>query len=129
MSHTCFQSESTPYSCLNAKELLARIRNGSILDVNQHSKTEVHVKNEKQMRSQCTYKTSTSSLTGCSKPNFEGRNLAGFNMVDKYHSSSSANGDSERFKKMFLDLQIAAKYSQEETKSKRFSIWSHSILL
>ena len=28
------------------------------------------------------------------------------------------NGDSDRFKKMFPDLQIAAKYSQEETKSR-----------
>ena len=39
-------------------------------------------------------------------------------MVDKNHSFSSANGDSDRLKKMFPDSQIAAKYSQEETKSK-----------
>ena len=39
-------------------------------------------------------------------------------MADKNHSFSSANGNSDRFKKMFLDLQIVAKYSQEETKSK-----------
>ena len=36
----------------------------------------------------------------------------------KNDSLSSGNGDSGRFKKMFQDLQIAAKYSQEETKSK-----------
>ena len=40
------------------------------------------------------------------------------NMVDKNHSFFSANGDSDRFKKMLPDLQIAAKYSQEETKFK-----------
>ena len=49
---------STPFS----------IRNGGILDVNQHSKTAIHVKNEKQIRSQRTFKTSANSLTGCRKP-------------------------------------------------------------
>ena len=39
-------------------------------------------------------------------------------MVDKNHSFSSLNGDSDRFKKTFSDSQIAAKCSQEETKSK-----------
>ena len=38
-------------------------------------------------------------------------------MVDKNHSFSSANGDSDRFKKISPDQQIAAKYSPEETKS------------
>ena len=49
---------STPFS----------IRNGGISDVNQHSKTAIHVKNEKQIRSQRTFKTSANSLTGCRKP-------------------------------------------------------------
>ena len=40
----------------------------SISDVSQHSKTAIHLKNEKQMRSQCTFKTSPGSLTGSSKP-------------------------------------------------------------
>ena len=39
-------------------------------------------------------------------------------MVDKNYSFSSANGDSDRFKEMFLDLQIVAKYLQEGTKAK-----------
>ena len=42
--------------------------------------------------------------------------LQALNMVDKNHTS--AIGDSDRFKKMFPDLQIVAKYSQEEIKSK-----------
>ena len=41
---------------------------GGISDVNQHSKTAIHVKNEKQIRSQRTFKTSANSLTGCRKP-------------------------------------------------------------
>ena len=40
------------------------------------------------------------------------------NIVDKNHSFSSVNVDSDKFKRMFLDLQITAKYSQEETKFK-----------
>ena len=40
----------------------------SISDVSQHSKTAIHLKNEKQIRSQCTFKTSAGSLTGSSKP-------------------------------------------------------------
>ena len=44
------------------------IRNVGISDVSQHSKTAIHLKNEKQMRSQCTFKTSPGSLTGSSKP-------------------------------------------------------------
>ena len=99
------------------------IRNGGISDVNQHSKTAIHGKNEKQMRSQRTFKTSTGSLTGCSKPTtkdqiLNAEILQAPNMVDKNHSFSSANGDSDRFKKMFPDSQITAKNSQEETKSK-----------
>ena len=39
-------------------------------------------------------------------------------MLDKNHSFSSANGDSDMFKKMIPDSQVAAKYSQEKTKSK-----------
>ena len=39
-------------------------------------------------------------------------------MVDKNYSFSSARSDGERFKRMFPDSQIAANYSQEETKSK-----------
>ena len=62
-------------------------------------------------------------LTGCSKPTTKDQILNAEishapNMVDKNHSFSSANGDSDRLKKMFPDSQIAAKYSQEETKSK-----------
>ena len=76
--------------------------------MNQHSKTAIHAKNERQIR--------------CSKPTtkdqiLNAEILQALNMVDKNHSFSSANGDSDRFKKIFLDLQIAAKYSQEETKS------------
>ena len=102
---------------------LFSIRNGGILDVNQHSKTAIHVKNEKQMRSQHTFKTSGGPLTACSKPAtkdqiLNAEILQALNMVDKNHSFSSANGDSDRLKKMFPDSQIAAKYSQEETKSK-----------
>ena len=77
--------------------------------MNQHSKTAIHAKNERQIR--------------CSKPTtkdqiLNAEILQALNMVDKNHSFSSANGDSDRFKKMFPDLQIVAKYSQEETKSK-----------
>ena len=62
-------------------------------------------------------------LTGCSKPTtkdqiLNAEILHALNIVDKNHSFSSANGNSDRFKKMFPDSQIAAKYSQEETKSK-----------
>ena len=102
---------------------LFSITNGVILDVNQHSKTAIHVKNEKEMRSQHMFKTSGGPLTGCSKPTTKDQSLnaeilQALNIVDKNHSFSSANGNSDRFKKMFLYSQIAAKYSQEETKSK-----------
>ena len=108
--------------CALCSKLLS-IRNGGILDVNQHSKTAIHVKNEKQMRSQHTFKTSGGPLTGCSKPTtkdqiLNAEILQALNMVDKNHSFSSVNGDSNRFKKIFPDSQIAAKYSQEETKSR-----------
>ena len=39
-------------------------------------------------------------------------------MLDKNHSFSSANGNSDVFKNTILDSQVAAKYFQEETKSK-----------
>ena len=99
------------------------IRNGGISDENQHSKTAIHVKNEKQTRSQRTLKTSASSLTGCSKPTtrdqiVNAEILQALNIVNKNHPFSSANGDSDRFKKMFPDSQIGVKYSQEEIKSK-----------
>ena len=98
-------------------------RNGGISDVKQHSRTAIHVKNKKQMRSQCTFKTSAGSLTRCSKPTTKDQILNAeimqtLNMVDQNHSLSSVNGDSNRLKKMFPDSQIAVKYSQEETKSK-----------
>ena len=94
-----------------------------MVDLNQHSQTAIHIKNEKQMRSQRTFKTSGGPLTGCSKPTtkdqiLNAEILQALNMVNKNHSFSSANGDSDRFKKMFPGLQIAAKYSQEETKSR-----------
>ena len=90
--------------------------------MSQHSKTAIRVKNEKQMRSQCTFKTSAGSLTGCSKATtkdqiLKAEILQALNMGDKNDSFSSPNSDSDRFKKMSQDLQIAAKYSQEETKS------------
>ena len=44
--------------------------------------------------------------------------LQALNIVDKNHLFSSVNVDSHKFKRMFLDLQITAKYSQEETKFK-----------
>ena len=44
--------------------------------------------------------------------------LLALNMGDKNKSFSSANFYSDRFKKIFRDSQTAAKYSQEETKSK-----------
>ena len=99
------------------------IRTGGISNLNQHSKTAIHAKNERQIRSQHTFKTSAGSLTGCPKPTtkdqiLNAEILQALNMVDKNHSFSSANGDSDRFKKMSPDLQISAKYSQEETKSK-----------
>ena len=80
------------------------IRNGDISDVNQQSKTAIHVSNEKQMRSQRTFKTSAGSLTGCSKPTtkdqiLNAEILQALNTVDKNHSFSSANGDSDRSKK------------------------------
>ena len=57
------------------------MRNGVISDVNQHSKTAIHVKNEKQMRSQRTFKTSwffnRMFQTYIERPNFECINLAG----------------------------------------------------
>ena len=44
--------------------------------------------------------------------------LQALNMVDKNYLFSLSKDDSDRFKKIFLKSQIAAKYSQEETKSK-----------
>ena len=87
---------------------LFSIGSGGISDVNQHTKTAIQVKNEKQMRSQRTFKTSAGSLTGCFKPTtkdqiLNAEILQALNMVDKNHSFSSANGDSDRFKKMFPD--------------------------
>ena len=75
------------------------------------------------MRLQRTFKTSGGPLIGCSKSTTKDQILnaeimQALNMVDKNYSFSSANGDSDRFKKMFPDLRIAAKYSQEETESK-----------
>ena len=61
--------------------------NDSIWNVNQHFKTTIHVKNEKKMRSQCTFKTSAGYLTGCSKPTTKNQILNAeilqvLNMVD-----------------------------------------------
>ena len=75
------------------------------------------------MSSQLTFKTSAGSLTECSKSTRKDRILnveiwQALNMVDKNYSFSSANGDSDRFKEMFLDSQIVAKYLQEGTKAK-----------
>ena len=75
------------------------------------------------MSSQLTFKSSAGSLTGCSKSTRKDRILnfeiwQALNMVDKNYLFSSANGDSDRFKEMFLDLQIVAKYLQEGTKAK-----------
>ena len=72
--------------------------------VSQHSKTAIHVNNEKQMRSQRTFKTIAGSLIGCFKPSTKHQVLNAavlqvLNMVDKNHSFSSANGGSDRFKK------------------------------
>ena len=63
------------------------IRNDSIWNMNQHFKTTIHVKNEKKMRSQCTFKTSAVYLTGCSKPTTKNQILnaeilQAINMVD-----------------------------------------------
>ena len=41
--------------CIFCSKLFS-IRNVGISDVNQHSKIAIHVKNEKEMRSQCTFK-------------------------------------------------------------------------
>ena len=72
---------------------LFSIRNVGISDMSQHSKTAVHVKNEKQMRSQCTFKTSAGSLTGCSKATtkdqiLKAEILQALNMGDKNDSFS-----------------------------------------
>ena len=80
------------------------IRTGGILNMNQHSKTAIHVKNEKQMRSQRTSKTSGGPLTGCSKPTTKDQILNAeilqtLNMLDKNHLFSSVNSDTDRFKK------------------------------
>ena len=94
-----------------------------MVDLNQHSQTAIHIKNEKQMRSQRTFKTSGGPLTGCSKPTtkdqiLNAEILQALNMVDKNYLFSLSKDDSDRFKKIFPESQIAAKYSQEETKSK-----------
>ena len=69
------------------------IRNGGISDVNQHSKTAIHIKIEKEMRSQCTFKTSAGSLTGRSKPTTKDQILKAEILqalnLDKNHSFSS----------------------------------------
>ena len=75
------------------------------------------------MRSQRTFQTNACSLTGCSEPTrkdqiLNAEILQALNMVDENHSFSSENGDSDRFKKLLPDSQIAAKYSQGETKPK-----------
>ena len=87
------------------------IRNGGIFDVNQHSKTAIHIKNEKQKRSQRTFKTSGGPLTGCSKPTtkyqiLNAEILQVLNMVNKNHSFSSANGESNRFKKCYRTCKL-----------------------
>ena len=75
------------------------------------------------MRSQRTFQTNACSLTGCSEPTTEDQILnaeilQALNMIDENYSFSSENGDSGRFKKLFPDSQIAAKYYQGETKPK-----------
>ena len=75
------------------------------------------------MRSQRTFQTNACSLTGCSEPTtkdqiLNAEILQALNMVDENYSFSSENGDSGRFKKLFPDSQIAAKYSQGEAKPK-----------
>lgn len=99
------------------------IKNGGISDVNQHSKTALHIKNEKQMNSQRTITSCAGPSPGISRPAtkdqlLNAEILQALNIVDTNQSFSSSNGDSERFRRMFPDSQIAAKYSQEETKSK-----------
>ena len=69
------------------------IRKVGISDVSQHSKAAVNVKNEKQVRSQCTFKTNAGSLTGCSKPTtndqiLKAEILQALNMGDKNDSFS-----------------------------------------
>ena len=44
--------------------------------------------------------------------------LQALNVVGYNHSFLSSNGDSERFKRMFTDWNIAKSYSQAETKTK-----------
>ena len=75
------------------------------------------------MRSQRTFQTNACSLTGCSEPTrkdkiLNAEILRALNTVDENYSFSSENGDSGRFKKLFPDSQIAAKYYQGETKPK-----------
>ena len=65
------------------------------------------------MRSQDTFKASASSLTKCSKSTTKDQILNAeilqtLSMVDKNH------GDSDRFKKMLPDSQIAGKYSKKK---------------
>ena len=97
--------------------------NSGISDVIQNSKTAIHFKSEKQMRSQHTLKTIAGPLAGCPKPTtkdqiLNAEILQALNMVDKNYLFSLSKDDSDRFKKIFPESQIAAKYSQEETKSK-----------
>ena len=110
-----------------------RIRNGYISDLNKHSNTAIHVKNEKQMRSQRMSKTSAGSLTGCSKPTTKDQILNAeiwqtLNMVDKNHSFSSVNGDSDRFKKNVPGLanccKILTRRNEIQICSSIWSIWS-----
>ena len=88
-------------------------------------KQKKQAKNERLMKIQRVFSSTGASFVGATSSILKRKEqitnaevLQALNMVDSNHSFSFTNGDSDRFWKMFPDSQIAAKYSQEEIKSK-----------
>ena len=101
------------------------IKNCGISQVQQHSKTKSHIKNNSEMRNQRTFVSSGKKLSEKQSIILDEEQTVlhaevcqALRVVEKNQSFCSANGNTKHFKRMFADSLTAAKYSQEETKMK-----------
>ena len=104
--------KSTPFS----------IASGGISDCKQHARGLTHKKLIKARSNSRTLGNNSTSNLSLSLGGKDGvtkaETLQALKVVDSNLSFASANGDTERFRAMFPDSEIAKKYSQEETKTK-----------
>ena len=106
------------------------IANGGIADCKQHAKTATHQAWKKQYSSQRTIGQGPSSCMVLNPVDLatKAEMLQAMKMVESNLPFASANGDSQRFKLMFPDSEIAHNYHMEETKAKymiQFGMYPH----